>query len=98
MTGKQVDATFYAQVEPEFSHWVNHVTGEREVRSAKVVNITQRRPDRPRSGTVLVKLTIRVPEAAFLPLRPEAIVVIPEDMTVATPLEVSASDPRDGDA
>lgn len=84
---KHVDATFYAQIQPEFTYSGEHV------RSAKVVNFTQKKPDRPKGGTVLVKLTIRVPEAAFLPLRPEAIVVIPEDMSIAQPIEVEAVDP-----
>lgn len=88
-----VDATFYAQVEPEWSRYASHLTGEKEVTGAKVVSITQGRPQKQRPGTVLTKLTLRVPKAAFLPLRPEAIVVIPEDMTVAAPIEVEAVDP-----
>lgn len=87
-----VDATFYAQVEPEWSHWTS-ADGERRLNGAKVVTTTQKRPQRPRSGTVLVKLTVRVPAGAFLPLRPEAVVVIPDDMTVTTPIEVEAEDP-----
>ena len=82
-----IDATFYAQVKPEFSY-----NGERVLR-AKVVALTQAKPSHPRGGVVVVKLTIRVPEAAFLPLRPEAIVVIPEDMTAPYPIEVEAGDP-----
>ena len=89
MTGKHVDATFYAQVEPEFYRY----GGEERVRSAKVVGLTQKRPDRPRRGVIVTKLTIRIPEAAFLPLRPEAIVVIPEDLTAPFPVEVTAEDP-----
>lgn len=87
-----VDATFFAQVEPEFSRYGNR-DGLRDVVRAKVIALTQKRPDKPRGGTVLVKLTLRVPKAAFLPLRPEAIVVIPEDMTVTTPVEVIAEEP-----
>ena len=89
MTGNQIDAVFYAQVEPEFTRSF----GEDHVRSAKVVGVTQKRPDRPRRGVVVVKLPIRIPEAAFLPLHPEAIVVIPEDMTAPYPIEVEAGDP-----
>lgn len=89
---EHVDARFYAQVEPEWSGYVDS-EGNRAVWGAKVVAITQKKPARPRGGTVLVKLTIRVPKAAFMPLRPEAIVVIPEEMTVATPVEVEAVDP-----
>lgn len=88
-----VDATFYAQVEPEWSRYVDH-RGLRTLNGAKVTTITQKRPQRPKGGTVLVKLTIRIPEAAFQPLRPQAIVVIPEDMTVVSPIEVAAEDPE----
>jgi hypothetical protein len=84
---RHIDATFYAQVEPTFNY------NRENVRSAKVVALTQKKPDRPRGGTVLLKLTVRVPEAAFLPLRPEAIVVIPEDMAIAQPIEVEAVAP-----
>jgi hypothetical protein len=84
-----IDATFYAQVQPQFYYF----RGEERVRSAKVVGLTQQRPANPRRGVVVTKLTIRIPEAAFLPLRPEAIVVIPEDMTAPYPVEVTAEDP-----
>lgn len=89
----QVDATFYAQVEPEFGRTYRSGETVDIVKSAKVVAVTQKRPDRPRRGVVVTKLTIRIPEAAFLPLRPEAIVVIPEDMTAPYPIEVEAGDP-----
>lgn len=90
-----VDATFYAQVEPEWSSYVTSRTGEREVVRAKVVSITQGRPRRQAPNTVLTKLTLRVPKAAFMPLRPEAIVVIPESMTSVAPIEVEAVDLND---
>lgn len=86
------DATFYAQVEPEWSSWSNGA-GEKTLRGAKVVGITQKKPSKQKGGTVLVKLTIRVPDGAFMPLRPEAIVVIPDDMTVTEPVLVEAGDP-----
>ncbi len=92
-----VDATFYAQVEPDWSRYgtVDLGDGERGPRldGAKVVRITQTRPGKPVAGTVLVKLTLRVPERAFRPLRPTAVVLIPADLTVAAPLEVTAEDP-----
>lgn len=98
MSSQHVDATFYAQVEPEWSRYASHITGEKRLQGAKVVTITQNKPAKQRGGTVLVKLTIRVPVAAFLPLRPEAVVVIPDEMTVAEPLEVHAADPNGGQA
>jgi hypothetical protein len=88
---EHVDATFYAQVTPEWSAYP--VYGDKKLVGAKVARVTQTRPDKPIGGTVLVKLTIRLPASAFLPLRPEAIVVVPESLTSATPIEVVAEDP-----
>ena len=86
------DATFYVQLAPDFYRgWSDDAT----VRAVKATGMTQSRPRKQQSGTVLVKLTVRVPDAAFLPLRPEAIVVVPEDMTVAAPIEVTAENPND---
>jgi hypothetical protein len=89
-----IDATFFAQVEPEWGPtWQAKPGQERPLWGAKVIGITQKKPSRPKGGTVLVKLTIRLPEAAFMPLRPEAIVVIPADMTEVNPIEVIAEEP-----
>lgn len=83
-----VDATFYAQVEPEYGRWDNE-----SVIGAKVVRISQKKPASPIGGTVTVKLTIRVPKVAFGPLAPEAIVVVPTDLTEAHPITVTAEEP-----
>ena len=93
MSAISVDATFYAQVRPTFSSWQKTPTGDSAVESATVERITQKRPVRPVPGTVLVKLTIRLPKVAFYPMRPEAVVVVPESMTEATPVVVEALDP-----
>lgn len=85
------DATFYAQVEPEWGH--AYLDNDPPLRRVKVVRMTQSKPSRPIGGTVMVKLTLRIPESAFRPLRPEAVVVIPEDSTVVQPIEVEAVDP-----
>lgn len=92
MSGATVDATFYAQVEPIWSSYIPR-DGERSLNGARVITITQAKPKRPKGGTVLVKLTLRLPASAFLPLRPEAIVVVPEALTEGVPLEVIAEDP-----
>lgn len=83
------DATFYLQLEPSFYGGQQQI-----VREIRAVGLTQKRPTRQRAGSVVVKLTVRVPDAAFLPLRPQAIVVIPESMATTEPLEVVASDPK----
>jgi len=92
-----VDATFYAQVEPRwYSDW--RMRDGKEPDGAAVLRISARAPRRPIGGTITVKLTIRIPAAAFMPLRPEAIVVVPESMTEANPIIVEALDPTgDGD-
>lgn len=83
------DATFYVQIEPDF-----YIGPSGKVRAIKAVRITQQRPDSPKPNTVTAKLTVRVPDAAFRPLAPEAVIVVPDDMlAVNEPLEVEAGDP-----
>jgi hypothetical protein len=45
-----------------------------------------------------VKVTIEIPKGAFLPLRPEAIVIVPESLTAPHPVTVEAQDANEGDA
>jgi hypothetical protein len=88
------DATFYIQVLPEFGRFA--VNGKRPVTGIKPVTMTQKAPSRPQGGTVLVKLTLRIPDSAFYPLRPEAVIVVPEDMVEINPVvDVVVSDPRE---
>ena len=92
-----VDAEVYLQLAPQWSpaystYW-RDAAGNRILEGAKVVRHTLTRPERPAAGTVLVKVTLRLPAGAFLPLQPEAIVVVPDSMIVTTPLEVEATHP-----
>lgn len=87
-------ASFYLQIEPEWGHYVDRDTGERKVWGAKAVGITQKRPSKPKAGSVVVKLSVEIPEGAFLPLRPEAVITIPESLTQPYPIEVTAEDPE----
>lgn len=50
------------------------------------------------SGTVEVKFTVETPKAAFVPLRPEAVVIVPESMTTPHPVEVKAQNADEADA
>lgn len=91
-TPTYVDATFYVQIEPEFARWdAERVTG------AKAVRMSKSKPRSPIGGTMLAKLTVRVPVAVFRPLMPEAVVVVPESMAAVTPIEVTVSDPGSDD-
>ena len=94
MTDSTVRATAYLQVQPEM-HW-NRSTHDTAagITGAKIVASTQGKPIKPKPGTVEVKVTIEIPKGAFLPLRPEAIVVIPADLTTPHPVTVTASDPE----
>lgn len=70
----------YIQVEPEFyaPPW-----GPTTVRGIKPVRLTSKQPREPLGGTVTVKVNLDIDDKAFLPLEPEATVVIdPGDVTV----------------
>lgn len=86
-----VDATFYVQIAPEYNGRPRD-TAE-SVYAARAVAMTQKKPDKPKPGTVMTKLTVRVPKAAFVPLRPEAVIVIPENMLQGEPIQIEAGDP-----
>lgn len=75
-------ATTYLQVieHPRYGH------------QAKIVRATQKYPEVTDPGAVVVKIQVKIPAAAFLPLKPEAVVEIPEAL-VQHPVEVEAVDP-----
>lgn len=87
-----VDATMYVQLAPEWDRWGHDDAGNQILEKAKLANATIKKPEVQKPGTVLLKLTVRVPAGAFLPLAPQAVVVIPEGMTVTEPIEVEAGD------
>jgi hypothetical protein len=84
--------SFYVQLEPEFyAH--RGIDGERALRAIRAERITKRRPVQPLPGVVTVKLTVDIPDEAFYPLRPEAVVTIPAELTQTSPVEVTAEAP-----
>jgi len=90
-----VKATVYLQVQPEFTWWAKsrkQFDVLDAIEGAKVVGSTQNKAQKPKPGTVEVKITVELPKDAFLPLRPEAIVVIPETLTQPHPVTVEAED------
>lgn len=94
-----VDATFYAQVEPRNIRTRWDAAQRKNVETidgASVTTITQKRPTKPKSGCVVVELTLRVPESVFLPLTPAAVIDLPDTLSQAGLLiEVEADDPND---
>lgn len=95
---ESVKATVYLQVQPEFAGYSYQKDTPASVRAAKVVGSTMNRSTKPKPGTVEVKITIELPKSAFLPLRPEAVVVIPESLTTPHPVEVEALDANENGA
>lgn len=89
-----VTAHFYVQLEPEWGFGTD-ANGNKPVYGAKVARITQNRPGKPKGGTVMVKLAINIPKAAFLPLQPEAVIVIPADMIEVNNIRVEATPPQE---
>lgn len=100
MSNETVRATVYLQVQPEYNYWAKQrreLDTPAAIEGAKVVGSTQNKTQKPRPGTVEVKITVELPKAAFLPLRPEAIVIVPESLTTPHPIEVEASDANEED-
>lgn len=95
MSGRQVQATFFAQVVPTFGTRYDSALGTVDcVRNVRVTAITQKRPDKPKG--VVVKLTLRFNEEAFLPLKPSAVIDIPDSLVqIAQIVEVEAEDEND---
>lgn len=83
-------ATAYLQVEPEWNYGSRDKASS--VRGAKVVGVTQSRPGKPRAGVVIVKVNLQVPAEVFLPLQPEATIVVPAGFAEPHPVVVTAVD------
>lgn len=94
---RRVQAPAYLQVRPEWATYADR-TDVRQVRGARVVKVTQKRSENPEPGTVEVKVVLDLPASIFVPLMPEAVVVVPDSLTVAHPIQAEATDPREGDA
>lgn len=93
MLGKKVETTVYLQLEPLWSSYRGS-DGQPTVRGVKVTKITQQRPKR--INGVAVKLTVKLPAAAFLPLAPTVVVDVPEGALEFEP-EVSVELPAGGE-
>jgi len=58
----------------------------------RVMKATQRPPSTVDADCVVVKMRVRIPDRAFLPLQPEAVVTVPEEL-VQHLIQVEAVDP-----
>ena len=58
---------------------------------ASIVGVTQRRPEQPRRGCIVVKIKLRIPVEGWDPFQPEAVIDVPADL-IQHPIEVGAED------
>lgn len=58
----------------------------------RCIKATQRVPRIVEPGCVVVKVRIRIPETAFAPLQPQAVITVPEEL-VQRAIEVEAVNP-----
>lgn len=85
--------TFYIQFEGVPSYW-----NEDKIAKVKARRITIKAPDKTIPRGIVVKMTVDIPEGAFLPFEPSVDITIPLDRTV--PIVVSIEEPdeeEDGD-
>ncbi len=88
MSEKNVRAIGYLTIQGErYPYGV-----ERPIRGAKVIAVHQNKPTTLRGDQVAIKVTIELPAAAFDPLHPEAVIVVPPEL-IQQPVEVEAVEP-----
>lgn len=59
---------------------------------ARVMKVTQKRPEVVEAGHILVKVRLRIPAGAWGPFEPEATIEIPEEL-IQRPITVTAEEP-----
>lgn len=89
-----VEAKFYVTLTPTFGSRYHEGKYGPGVTNLRATKITSKRPTgKAAVGAVTTELTVRIPEGAFLPLMPAAVITVPEDMIVAgDAIEVDATD------
>ena len=91
-------ATAYLIVKAERSRWgrADPETGLASVDSVKVTGSRQTRPTKLERDEIAVKVTVEIPDAAFEPLTPSALIVVPTDLAMRGPIGVEAEDASEG--
>lgn len=72
-------AEAYLVLEPK---WNRCFAGEPRLDGFTIARITQKRPSTVRGDAVVMKVAIRVPEAAFKPIAPSVTIEVPESMLI----------------
>lgn len=89
-----IESDFYVQFTPEF---FRRIASDSEPRVRAVSpKLTKTRPRGSETrGCVVVKFRVRLPDQAFLPLAPEAIVDVPLENTETVAVTVLPPDPAE---
>ena len=87
-------ATAYLIVKAERSRYMSAdpETGLRPVGEMKITGCRRGRPSRLERDEIAVKVTVEIPDVAFQPFAPAALVVVPADLALPGPIGVEASD------
>jgi hypothetical protein len=90
---KSVTGTAYLIIEGERYRYgtTDPITGLKPVNKAKIVGVRQTRPKSLDLDQIVVKVTIQLPSAAFDPIAPQALIVVPEEM-IMHEIEVTADE------
>ena len=87
-------ATVYLVVEATRAKWrdANRETGLCPVDSLRVVAMRTNRPATLKADQIAVKVRLEVPDSAFNPLTPIAVIVVPEEMALRGPITADVQD------
>lgn len=85
---KTHDTTFFVQIK---KHDQSRYRNGKYI-STSAVKITQDEPVRLESGCVAIKLTVRLPEEAFHPITPSAVIDVPSSL-VQPQMHIIVEDP-----
>ena len=82
---KDVTGTAYLVIEGERYRYgtTDPTTGLKTVSKAKIVAVRQSRPKVLELDQIAIKVTIQLPSAAFDPIAPQALIVVPTEMIIS---------------
>ena len=63
---------------------------------ARVVKLTQKKPEQVEPGCIVVKIKLRIPTEGWDPFEPEAVIDVPADLVQHPIVEVGIEDPEGG--
>jgi hypothetical protein len=70
----------------------NRETGLRPITEVSIAALRKGRPRTLDPDEIVVKIRVQVPDDAFDPITPDALIVVPADLTLRGPIEVEATD------